>query len=235
VNAHSAFGQSRKITFGLPIPPHAFDGVLPSAFHLLQGTFVRRVAFGDHLFEMTILCLDDLICGHALMRSIARTTQLLTVMVFISSLPFVVVDPHLHTKREPRPDTTSRDVTRTWLVYTSDSGRLSMSSAQESRTRASCWTSSVSTSDPSTRWVSLLAEIARYRSRSHPSLSHHVDAGHHRNVTATAHNVNGMVATCDNGLPGATMKAVPDVVIRRFDGSALYSALDARRVELWLS
>src|ERR1039458_483702 len=78
VELPSAFGKSSKVTLGLPIPPHAFDGVLPPALHLLQGTFVRRVTLSDHLLEMTILRLDDLVCGHALVRRIARATQLLT-------------------------------------------------------------------------------------------------------------------------------------------------------------
>src|SRR5665213_2913066 len=74
----SAFGKVGKITLGLPIPTHAFDGLLPPALHLPQGTFVRRVTAGDHLFEMTVLRLDDLVGGRSLMRSVTRPTKLLT-------------------------------------------------------------------------------------------------------------------------------------------------------------
>ena len=74
----STFGKSGKITLGLPIPTHSLDGVPPPALHFLQGTFVRGVPVGDHLFEMSILRLDDLVCGRALVRSFARPTKLLT-------------------------------------------------------------------------------------------------------------------------------------------------------------
>jgi hypothetical protein len=74
----SIFGKGGKITFGLPIPAHALDGPLPPALHLLQGTFVRRVTAVDHLVEMSILRLDDLVCGRTLMGRIARPTKLPT-------------------------------------------------------------------------------------------------------------------------------------------------------------
>src|SRR5450631_5028 len=67
----SALGKGGKIALGLPIPPHSFDGILPPALHLLQGTFVTRVAVGHQLLEMSILRLDHLVCGHAMVRKIA--------------------------------------------------------------------------------------------------------------------------------------------------------------------
>jgi len=73
----SVFGKSSKIALGLPIPPHSFDGILPPALHLIQGTFVRCVTRGDHFLEMSVLRLYDLVCGHAMVRKIARATQLL--------------------------------------------------------------------------------------------------------------------------------------------------------------
>src|SRR5664280_711467 len=75
---HSGLRKGGELALGLPIPAHAFDRMLPSALHLLQGILVRRVTRGDHVLEMLILRLDDVVCGRPLVGNITRATQLPT-------------------------------------------------------------------------------------------------------------------------------------------------------------
>src|SRR5690348_14170960 len=52
--------------------------MLPPPLHRLQATGVRVIAAGDHLSEMTILCLDDPVSRVSLQPIVTRTTELLT-------------------------------------------------------------------------------------------------------------------------------------------------------------
>ena len=71
--------------------------------HLLQGTFVRCVTLSDHFLEMSILRFYDLICGHAMVRKIARATQLLTRHgLHEARFPFTVSDRHLNATKSVR-------------------------------------------------------------------------------------------------------------------------------------
>src|ERR1700691_544829 len=121
VDLWSAFGGSSKIALGLPIPPHSLDGILPPAFHLLQGMLVRCVTFCDHFLEMSVLRLYDLVRGHAMVGMIARATQLLTG----------------HRLHEPRSFSLDLTRARTTSMVASTSGSAISST---SRTRpASTW------------------------------------------------------------------------------------------------
>jgi hypothetical protein len=51
--------------------------VLPAALHLFEGGRVRGLTTGDHLLEMPVLGLDDLVCGLTLVLVIAWPTELL--------------------------------------------------------------------------------------------------------------------------------------------------------------
>ena len=51
--------------------------MLPTALHLCEGGLVRGVTTGDHLLEMPILGLDDLIGGLTLVLVVAWPTELL--------------------------------------------------------------------------------------------------------------------------------------------------------------
>lgn len=52
--------------------------MLPPTLHLLQCAFVRRVAFCNHILQMLVLRLYDLICGVPMVRKITWPTQLPT-------------------------------------------------------------------------------------------------------------------------------------------------------------
>jgi hypothetical protein len=51
--------------------------VLPAALHLLAGGRVQSVTTGDHLLEMPVLGLDDLVGGLTVVLMVARATELL--------------------------------------------------------------------------------------------------------------------------------------------------------------
>jgi hypothetical protein len=52
--------------------------VFPAAFHFLQSLLVSCVALHDDLFEVSVVSPDDLVCGLALARDVARPAQLCT-------------------------------------------------------------------------------------------------------------------------------------------------------------
>ncbi len=74
----SVFGKGGKITFGLFVPAHSRNGMLPPTLHVLQGTVVRVIASGDRLFHMLILRFYDLISGISMELQIAWSPQLPT-------------------------------------------------------------------------------------------------------------------------------------------------------------
>jgi hypothetical protein len=78
----SAFGKSRKVLLCLQVPPHSADGVLPPTLHGLQGVFVTFIAPGDRLFQVSILCLDDIIGRICMERGIARPAHLFACHCF---------------------------------------------------------------------------------------------------------------------------------------------------------
>src|SRR5262249_12630328 len=51
---------------------------LPATLHCLQRVLVGAVTAGHDLVQMTVLGLDDLVCGRTVVRVLARPTHLLT-------------------------------------------------------------------------------------------------------------------------------------------------------------
>ena len=81
----SVFGNGSKITLCFPVPPHAGDGILPPALHLLQRTLVGVITLCDHLLQMAVLRFYDLVSGRSMERHVARSTQLLAGHCFHGS------------------------------------------------------------------------------------------------------------------------------------------------------
>jgi hypothetical protein len=74
----SVFGEIGEVALDSPIPTHPGDGVLPPTLHRLEGTGVRVIATCNHIFQMTILCLDDRVSRVSLQPIVTRPTHLLT-------------------------------------------------------------------------------------------------------------------------------------------------------------
>jgi SAM-dependent methyltransferase len=68
--------KSRELPLGVLVPTHSGDRVLPPSLHARQGTLVRLVAPGHHLFQVTVLGFDDVVGRGALQGKIARATKL---------------------------------------------------------------------------------------------------------------------------------------------------------------
>src|SRR5262245_30053667 len=77
LKAQSLLGECGEVLFCGAVPAHPSDRVLPTALHLCEGGLVRGVTTGDHLLEMPILGLDDLIGGMTLVLVVAWPTELL--------------------------------------------------------------------------------------------------------------------------------------------------------------
>ena len=74
----SVFWKSSK---GLPcihIPPHSRYGISPPTLHALQGAFVRFITPGDHIFQVAIFRLYDLVSRIPMEWGIAWSTHLFT-------------------------------------------------------------------------------------------------------------------------------------------------------------
>src|SRR4051794_27517103 len=74
----SVLGKPREGALRGPVPPHARDGVLPSALHLVQGGSMRLVPGRDGLLQVLVLRLDHFVSGVPVQREIAWSAQLLT-------------------------------------------------------------------------------------------------------------------------------------------------------------
>jgi hypothetical protein len=61
--ARSILEERGEVPFGGAVPAHPWDRVLPAALRLFAGGRVRGVTTGDHLLELPVLGLDDLVCG----------------------------------------------------------------------------------------------------------------------------------------------------------------------------
>jgi hypothetical protein len=71
----SLLGQRGKGPLGLAVPPHPRDGMPPATLHVLQRTVVGIVTALDHISEVLVLRLYDLIGRRAAMRDIAWSTH----------------------------------------------------------------------------------------------------------------------------------------------------------------
>src|SRR4051812_44533780 len=68
--------QRRELALHLAVPLESRDGPLPAALHLPQRRLVVGVARGDGFPEVLVLRLDDLVRVVAVVRHVARSTQL---------------------------------------------------------------------------------------------------------------------------------------------------------------
>jgi hypothetical protein len=75
--ARSVLGECGEVSFGGAIPAHPRDRVPPAALNLFERGRVRGVTSGDHLLEMPILGLDDVVCRLTLVLVVARPAELL--------------------------------------------------------------------------------------------------------------------------------------------------------------
>lgn len=85
----SVFGESSKITLCVLIPRHACSWMLPPAFHVLQGAFVRLITTFDHVSQMPIFRLYDLIGGISTEPKITWPARLFTRHSFHSHTTFL--------------------------------------------------------------------------------------------------------------------------------------------------
>src|SRR3954449_7314108 len=72
----SVLGKRRERLLRRPVPPESRDGTLPSSAHVVERAAVGVVAAGDHLLEMGVLRLDDLVGLVAVVLCVARATEL---------------------------------------------------------------------------------------------------------------------------------------------------------------
>src|SRR5580704_3949028 len=78
--------------------------MLPSALHLLEGTFVCFVTIRHDLVQMLVLCLDDLVSGFSTERELTWSAQLFTCHCLHGPSPFLGIDRQCGTSQRVRDD-----------------------------------------------------------------------------------------------------------------------------------